>query len=350
MGLSKKSKSIISTVAVVFFVILAVVGFFMSQRYKTYKENSKIDFAMGTVVTVKTFGSAPKGIEERIIESIKSLDTDILTNKVSTSVIGRVNSGEKVVLDKDIHRMITDCLEIYSKTGGKAALTVGSLSALWDFDSGKNNVPKKSEIVTALKKTDDSKILIDNSALSVTDSVKLDLGSVGKGAACDKAARILKENGVENSVIAVGGSIYAKGFTANGKKINVGIRNPFGNENDFFAIFSTSDAFISTSGNYEKVFEKNGKTYHHLLDCTTGYPVENSLMSVSVICDNGAKSDALSTACFVLGYGKKSLELLKENGAKAIFVFRDRSVKIDKLLSDDFSLTDTDFTVSEYEA
>ena len=357
MKISKKSKQIISTVAVISLTVLAAVGFFMYEGRKPYRENSIVDFAMGSPVAVKTFGNVRSGVEEEIIKSIKRLDTEILSNKTDSSVIGRINAGETVSVDEGTFSIIAESLGIYSKTEGKAALTVGALSGLWDFDSGKSCVPEKKEIENALIKTDDAKIRfkgieqeVENDyKVSVRGGAKLDLGSVGKGAACDTAAKILDENGIENAVVAVGGSIYAKGCSAKNKKINIGIRNPFGNENDYFAVFSTDNAFVSTSGNYEKAFVENGKTYHHLLDCTTGYPVEGELVSVTVITDGGAKSDALSTACFVMGYGEKTLSLLKENNARAIFIFKDRTVIIGKSIEDAFSLTDSSFKVSSYE-
>jgi len=349
VNLSKKTKIIISTVAVIFLIILAVVGFFMFNN-KPYEEKSELGFAMGSVVTVKTFGSDKQGVEKNIIDGISRLDTEILTAKTDSSLVGRINKGDRVKADGIFLSILNDTLNIYSKTNGKAAVTVGTLSSLWDFDSGKEQIPSDGQIKAALKKTDDKKIRIDGENVFASSGVRLDLGSVGKGAACDLAANMLNDSRIDNAVVAVGGSIFAKGETKKGKKINVGIRNPFGNENDYFGYISTDYAFVSTSGNYEKVFEKDGKTYHHLLDCTTGYPVENELTGVTVICDNGAKSDALSTACFVMGFNGETLSLLKENGAKAIFVFKDKSVKIDSGLSDIFTLTDNGFSVSEYEA
>ncbi len=350
MKKSKKSKAIISTVAVLVVAVLAVVGFFVYKNGESFAENSKIGFAMGSVVTVKTFG-APSGEEtaQKIIDEAQKLDK-ILSNKDENSLVSSLNSGKDVVFDPFEASAIEAADKIYSKTDGKATLTVGALSRLWDFDSGKNIVPGNEDVLKALKTVSENNFKIENGKASLSGGAVLDLGSIGKGLACDRAVEILNENKIENAVVAVGGSIYAKGNTAKDRKIRVGIRNPFGNENDYFAVFSTSDAFISTSGNYEKVFEKDGKTYHHLLDCTTGYPVENELSGVTVICDNGSKSDALSTACFVLGFNEKSLSLLKENSADAIFVFKDKSVKISERIKNDFTLTDEGFTVSEYEA
>ena len=347
MEKSKKSKIVFSTVAVIVLVALAVVGFFVYKSKSPYKKKSKTDFAMGSVISVQTFNSKyDENVEQRVIDCIKDHDK-FLSNKIESSTISMLNEGTTVTLDNFTYDALVMSKKIYKKTDGKAALTVGALSKLWDFDSGKNVVPEKEDIEKVLKTVNDDNLRFNERQTSVKNGSILDLGSIGKGFACDKAARVLNESDVENAVVAVGGSIYAKGYTAPGRKIRVGIRNPFGNENEYLGYISTDNAFISTSGNYEKVFEKDGKKYHHLLDCTTGYPVEGDLISVTVICDNGAKSDALSTACFVMGYGEKTLSLLADEDAEAIFVFEDKSVIITKKLNSSFTLTDNSFTVTK---
>jgi len=344
---SKRIRIVYSTVAVFAVIALAVVGFFVLKSKSPYKKKSKTDFAMGSVISVQTFNSKyDENVEQRVIDCIKDHDK-FLSNKIESSTISMLNEGTTVTLDNFTYDALVMSKRIYKKTDGKAALTVGALSKLWDFDSGKNVVPEKNKIEKVLKTINDDNLQFDERQTSVKNGSILDLGSIGKGFACDKAARVLNESEVENAVVAVGGSIYARGYTAPDRKIKVGIRNPFGNENDYFGFISTDNAFISTSGNYEKVFEKDGKKYHHLLDCTTGYPVEGNLVSVTVVCDNGAKSDALSTACFVMGYGEKTLSLLADENAEAVFVFQDKSVIITKKLYSSFTLTDNSFTVTK---
>jgi thiamine biosynthesis lipoprotein len=347
---SKKSKSVFTTVAVIVIVALVTVGFFVYESKKPYEEKSDTDFAMGSMVTVKTYGCGNNKIADKITKSIKELDTNTLTNKVNSSLVGRINSGETVTLSGNEKELFLDCISIFSKTDGKAALTVGELSSLWDFDSETKKVPDESDILNALKTVDDKKIVIDGDSVYLNGDAKLDFGSVGKGAACDEAAEILDENGVENAVVAVGGSIFAKGHTAKSREIRVGIKNPIVTDYAYFGYIETDYAFISTSGNYEKAFVSDGKLYHHLLDCTTGYPVGGELVSVTVVCDNGARSDALATACFVLGYSDKTLSLLKEYNAEAVFVFADQSVKMSEKIKESFILTDDTFRVSVYES
>ena len=87
-------------------------------------------------------------------------------------------------------------------------------------------------------------------------------------------------------------------------------------------------------------------TYHHILDATTGYPADSRLSSVTVICDSGLLSDALSTACYILGYNQ-SIELLNEYDAQAVFVFKDKTVRVTDGIKDRFTLTDESFVVAK---
>ena len=118
----------------------------------------------------------------------------------------------------------------------------------------------------------------------------------------------------------------------------MGIRDPFSESSaESFASLTLPACCVSTSGSYERYFERDGVRYHHILDPKTGYPAESGLVSVTVVCDDGFLSDALSTACFVLGY-EKSLPLLEKYGARAVFVFNDKSVRVTGSLADSFEL------------
>lgn len=102
--------------------------------------------------------------------------------------------------------------------------------------------------------------------------------------------------------------------------------------------------FVSTSGLYEKYFEQDGKLYHHILDPGTGYPVDNDLVSVTVVCDSGALSDMLSTACFVLGW-EGSQELLTHYNAGAVFIYKNKDVAVTENLKDRLTITAGDYAL-----
>ncbi|MEG1551711.1 MAG: FAD:protein FMN transferase, partial [Oscillospiraceae bacterium] len=105
---------------------------------------------------------------------------------------------------------------------------------------------------------------------------------------------------------------------------------------------------VSTSGDYEKTFEKDGKSYHHILDLTTGYPVDGEITSVTVFSDKGYVSDALSTMCFALGI-EKSCEVLKLYSSQAVFVKKDKTVVVTQGLKDLVKITNPDFKLVQYE-
>ena len=146
---------------------------------------------------------------------------------------------------------------------------------------------------------------------------------------------VLEKAKIKRAVVSVGGSILLYG---DGEKFTVGIRDPFSESSaESFARLTLPACCVSTSGSYERYFERGGVRYHHILDPKTGYPAESGLVSVTVVCGDGFLSDALSTACFVLGY-EKSLPLLEKYGARAVFVFNDKSVRVTGSLADSFEL------------
>ena len=120
------------------------------------------------------------------------------------------------------------------------------------------------------------------------------------------------------------------GAKKDGSSFRVGIRDPQGDAEDmtgYLEFASNSNTCVSSSGDYEKFIEKDGTRYHHILNRTTGYPAESGLASVTVVCQNGLYSDALSTACYVLGY-EKSLPLLQKYKAEAVFIDKENQVTV----------------------
>jgi thiamine biosynthesis lipoprotein len=121
----------------------------------------------------------------------------------------------------------------------------------------------------------------------------------------------------------------------------VGVRNPRGGANDIIGTVRLSDMCAATSGDYERFFEKDGIRYHHIFDAKTGFPADSGLISVTIISESGADCDALSTTCFLLGL-VKSIELLKDINAEAIFVDDEKNVYITDGLKDNFEFRGSD--------
>ena len=210
-----------------------------------------------------------------------------------------------------------------------------------------NNTPDNTALNEERLETTDKKTNTDESVSSIyiEDQCTLDLGAVGKGIACDVAQNYLKQQKeVSGAVIAVGGSILLYGSKADGTNWNVAVQNPRGKDGEAMGVLSLSGTTnVSTSGDYEKYFVQNGKRYHHILDPSTGYPAESSLISVTVVSDNGLLSDGLSTACFVLGK-EKGQKLLETYGAEGIFIDQNKKVTVTKGLKDKFTILNEEYS------
>ncbi|MDO4731580.1 MAG: FAD:protein FMN transferase, partial [Clostridia bacterium] len=178
----------------------------------------------------------------------------------------------------------------------------------------------------------------------------LDLGAVGKGYGCDKAIEIYSQNNVDDAVISVGGTIGL--YSAEDKKEwTVAIKDPFeamkGNYSTIGNI-RLNKGYIATSGLYEKYFNEDDTIYHHILDPDTGYPVENELMSVTVVSQTGVLSEILSTACFVMGV-ENSKEVLKQYNAQAVFVLKDKNIYVTDGIFDNFEPAAHQYSIKKLE-
>ena len=282
---------------------------------------SRTDFAMGSAVSVKLYGSDVKRLVDQALEEVRKLDEEV----ISSSCLGSA---------------LEQALQISKRSDGALDITLRPVLTLWGIEDGTAEtfrVPSEEELRKAAEHTGWKSVVVKSTGAlySVTrtdDQTILDLGSVGKGYALDVVYDALKpEIGktLDGGVIAVGGSILVFGKredgsgASEGKGFRVGIRDPEGQPEDVLGVITFSEntekCCISTSGGYEKYVEKDGVRYHHIIDPATLHPADSGLASVPVVCENG-----LSTACFILGE-EKAKQLLSEYGAEGILIREDGS-------------------------
>jgi thiamine biosynthesis lipoprotein len=175
--------------------------------------------------------------------------------------------------------------------------------------------------------------------------MKLDLGAIAKGYAADEAVKIAAEAGVKRAVIDLGGNIFAYGEKQGGQPWRVGLQDPREGRGEYLGILDVKNKTVVTSGVYERFFEDAGKRYHHILSTGIGRPVENGLLSVTIITEHSIDADALSTSVFALGYerGRALIESLP--GMEAVFVFEDLRVRLTEGIGGDFSLSALEYKV-----
>ncbi len=307
-------KKILIALAVVAAVAAAAIFFASSNEVK------REFFAMNTFVSAKVKGFAAKDAAGGISTLVRELDSKQLSRYTSGSEISRINSEAETVLSDEVRDYITELLEVGKMSGGKFDIALGAVSDLWSFNDSPR-VPSTDELTEALSRSGSDKLSLSGNTLTRADGCIIDLGSAGKGIALDKVKSYLSDKKISSAVVSVGGSVllYGKG------SFNVGVRDPWGEAGRSVMTVKLGAGCVSTSGSYERCFEQGGKRYHHILDPDTGLPVENGLVSVTVISDSGLLSDALSTACFVLG-AEGGAKLAAKYGCEAIFITEDKKV------------------------
>ena len=173
----------------------------------------------------------------------------------------------------------------------------------------------------------------------------MDLGGIAKGYIADQVKEFLISGGASGGIIDLGGNILAFGRKPDGSDFRIGIQDPFGGRGSSIGVLTMKEGSLVTSGIYERFFEQNGRKYHHIFDVRTGYPVDNSLAGVSIMTQESAAGDALSTAVFALGLEKGMALVEGMDGVEAIFITRDKEVYISSGIRESFTLTDRNFTM-----
>lgn len=335
--LNKKSLIAIILCAVIVFGIVSYD--FISGRSSC----EKTSVAMGTVVTVKLFGFGAKNDLDKIETEINGLENSVLSWRKEGSDVYRINkgSGTQVSVSPDTVKIIGKCIDISDDCGGVFDITIGNVTKLWDFGGNNQRLPSDDEIKMALGSVGYKNVSISGNAVQIKKGQSLDLGAVGKGFVCDKIKELLDKGRTKSAVVSVGGSLLIYG----NRTFSVGIVNP-DNDKQSMGTLKLKDTCVSTSGNYEKYFEQDGKRYHHILNATTGYPATSEFKSVTVVCESGLISDALSTVCYIAGY-RKSIEILKKFDAEAVFIFNNNAVRVTDGLSGKFTVTDDSYTLDK---
>ena len=175
----------------------------------------------------------------------------------------------------------------------------------------------------------------------------LDLGSTSKGYAADEILKLIREARVKGAMIDLGGNILVEGNRPDGKPWRIGLQNPFSTDRGaYLGIAGLTSETMVTSGVYERYFIKDGKRYHHIFDTKTGYPVDNGLMSVTIVTPKSFDADGFTTAIFAMGR-EQGMALAKEKGVDVIVVDSNRKVYMSPRVSTYFEITDPSFSFAE---
>lgn len=233
---------------------------------------------------------------------------DAMSTYLPRSELSRFNDapvGEWVDISGLTRDVIEQALEIARLSEGAFDPTVGPLVDLWGFgpDPRTNEVPDRTAINEALADIGWQAIELHPSENRVRKSAsrELDLSGIAKGYAVDYVAELLENEGIDAYLVEVGGELRFAGTKPSGEPWRVAIETPESGQRSVYRILSVTEGAMATSGDYRNYFEQDGTRYSHTLDPDTGYPIRHQLVSVTVIGEESALTDAYATAFLVLG-------------------------------------------------
>ena len=274
----------------------------------TVQSETRTVYAMDTVMNLTVYGENAAAALESAEQELHTLDEAILSRTAEGSELYALNAanGETVIYGADdaLPALIEAALTISDATNGAFDPTLAPVLDAWGFTKDEHHVPSADELAALLGHTGLDQVTLketaDGYAVTLLDGAQLDLGGIAKGYAADLLRAQLEKESITSATLDLGGDVFVMGRKSDGSDWRIAVKDP-GDTESYLGIVAASDAFIVTSGVYERYFEENGVRYHHILDPRTGCPAESGLVSVTVVCKNGAWADALSTACFVLG-------------------------------------------------
>ena len=285
------------------FLLFLIIGsiIILSKSKPTYRtQQGKI---FGTLYTVTYEHNAD--LQPEIIAAMQAVDHSLSPfNK--HSIITHVNNNDSIAVDSLFAEVFHNASYIYYESHGAFDPTVAPLVNAWGFGF-KNGIEVNPEIIDSLRSLIGMhRIRLKNGHIEKEDSrIMLDFSAIAKGYGSDRVARVLDSCGVKNYMVEIGGEVVVKGRNKNGNLWGIGITKPTDDSlsvnQELQTVLRLTDCAIATSGNYRNFYYKDGVKYAHTIDPRTGYPVQHSLLSATVIADNCMHADALATAFMVLG-------------------------------------------------
>lgn len=321
--------------------VTALCAAFCSCALQAQKPSEKSFEAMDTFMSLKIYGENSQDAANAVENKTQQLDS-LLSAEDENAEIYRLNHSKShsLELSEDTADIVQRSLELCKKSEGSLDITIYPVVCEWGFISKSYNIPKQSKIDELLKSVDCNSVELDGNKITLLPDMQLDLGAVAKGYAADKGVELCKEQSITSALLNFGGTVATIGTKPDGSSWRIGIADPE-NRADYFGYLSCTDKVAATSGGYERCFTgEDGKTYIHIIDPKTGYPVDNDISSVTIISSNGLKSDALSTALFVMGIDGAT-EYQKANGDfDFVILGKNNEVYVTSTIAQSFTLAE----------
>ncbi len=283
-------------------------------------------FLLDTLVTVTYYRDGDRQAVLDALELCREYEL-VFSRTAPDSELRRLNEAGTLAVSPALLEVLTAALDYCRESGGRYDITLGGVSALYDF-GGDARRPDGAALAEALRHVGWENVRVEGDVVTLGDpQAVLDLGSIAKGWIADRMKELLVSRGVEHAILSLGGNVLCVGSKPDGKDYKVGIRYPEKDSDALAATVAVRDASVVTSGVYERFFVENGEIFSHILDPGTGLPLKNGLLAVSIVGPCSAACDALSTLCFALGpdEGLRYIDALQ--GYEAVFITEDHALR-----------------------
>lgn len=280
---------------------------------------------MGTTYSIKYLDSKSKRLKSSI-DSLLAEFNNSLSTYIPNSEISRFNKDSLLVFKLPFfYPVLQKSKEIHQASLGYFDPTVGPLVNAWGFGFKKEQFPDSARIDSLMQVVGFDKITFNEKQVAKkTPNIILDFSAIAKGYGVDIVAQFLESKNIKNYMVEIGGEVVCKGVNQEEKPWQIGINKPVLRQ-ETQAIVALSNRAMASSGNYRRFYMRGNKKYAHTLDPHSGYPVQHSLLAVSVFAEDCITADAFATAFMSMGMEKAKEIMNKTNSLDAFFIFSDEN-------------------------
>ena len=321
---NKRSKKRLSLqLAFLTFLIIGTILIIKHQHNMPYQHNRGSVFGTFYSITYQCDNDLQKEIEAEL----KKVD-QALSMFNQESIISKVNRNEKVELNEMFLQVITLAQKVSQDTDGAFDITVAPLVNAWGFGFKAGDKPSGTSIDSLMSTVGYKKISLKGRQLfKKNKNTMLDCSAIAKGYGSGVVAAFLKKRGIDNFMVEIGGEVVTQGISEKRVPWRIGVTKPTDDslsvDNELQTVLNVTNKAMATSGNYRNFYYKDGKKYAHTIDPKTGYPVQHSLLSATVLADNCATADAYATSFMVMGIEKAKGVLERHPELMAYFIYTD---------------------------
>ena len=320
-----KNKKLLWQLPFLTFLIVATFLIIHQQRSVPYQKST--DFIFGTTfhITYQCDSDLTPYIKAELMKVDNSLSP---FNK--SSIITAINQNKDVMPDSMFMDVFQLAMNISADTDGAFDITVAPLVNAWGFGFKSGQHPTKQQVDSLMQLVGYQKLAIVDGYVKKRDPrMTLDCSAIAKGYGSDVVAKLFRDHGIKNFMVEIGGEIVTSGVNEKKQPWSVGVTKPTDDSlnisHELQTILNVTDKAMATSGNYRNFYYKDGKKFAHTVDPKTGYPVQHSILSATVLAKSCAMADAYATSFMVMGLEKAQQVLDRHPELMAYFIYSDQN-------------------------